>query len=64
MRALARVTPGERLVTHHAAEQYAQLEVALTMLGVAVDILAAVSGKYRDQVVDALELAAEIEMSA
>jgi len=63
-RARQRCPASELLVIDHAGQLTDQLELSLAMLAVAVDLLAAVSGKYRDQVVDALELAASVEMGA
>jgi hypothetical protein len=63
-RAWERMPAGEQLMTEQAGALTEQLELAQTMLAVAVDILAAISGKYRDQVVDALEIAATVEMGA
>jgi len=51
----------ELLMIDHAGQLTDQLEQTLRMLKVAVDLLAQVSGKYRDQVVDALEAAASAQ---
>jgi hypothetical protein len=48
---------GERLVTRHAADLTAQLEVALRMLAVAIDLVAVLSGRDADDVYAALEQA-------
>ena len=63
-RARQRCPRSELLVIDHAGQLTIQLEQAQTMLAIAVDLLAAITGKERGFVIWTLEQAANVEMGA
>lgn len=58
-RARDRCPRSELLVIDHAGEITEQLELACLMLSVAVEVIATLTNRYRDQVVDAIEAACQ-----